>query len=65
MRITDSIILESIETTEHCSVIPGLPRSTEEAIKEIDEVDNSAADEWFSLDHCLDEIEQQYCVYAD
>ena len=41
-------------------VIPGLPQSTEEALEQIEAVENSTPDEWLPLDDVLKEVSHRY-----
>ena len=50
--------------TKNRKLIPGLPETTEEAMMQIEEVENSSANDWIPLENVLDNIESRYEVYA-
>ena len=45
-------------------VITGLPKTFEEAIAQIDEIESSYSVDWQPLESVLNEIEKRYEVYA-
>lgn len=46
-------------------ITPGLPKTVEEAIAQIDEIENSSSDnDWLPLDKVLDEIYERHAAYA-
>ncbi|MBQ8064507.1 MAG: hypothetical protein IJ200_02500 [Prevotella sp.] len=48
----------------NAQVIPGLPKTEEQAVRLIEEVENGKEEEWQPIENVLEEIAQRYEVFA-
>ena len=60
---TISITIEKLKDPNG-TVIHGLPETAEQALADIDEVENSSDADWLPLDCVLSEIRNRHPVYA-